>query len=303
MPIIDIPYFKIEFIIMISLFLIFINRKLWFSINFYPIFKEFYLSSEEINDRESFKKIWKKYVDISRKIDFEVNTNKINNSKLYQLFISKKIYQDSILINYVLINNIVKRKFKKMERFHAKEPSDWSYLSIKSIYYSFLKIFFKYGLSYNIQKHNDKKFLDETISSLEINENLKLLIYRTHASGFGNDSTISLLNVISIYLRISENKREIIDKKLDFSIDYDFGWLHRRIFEVILVLSIFCKNGKIKNEYFRELNQKLKKLEPELKNLEKKVKYQFIIKKEELMTNFRNEFLKPIIEKMDLEYA
>lgn len=189
-----------------------------------------------------------------------------------------------------------------MRIFSAKKPEDWSQLSVKSIYYSYLKIFFEYGLSYDIQNHNDKSFLDKTINSMEINGNLKTILLRTHFSGYGNNSTISLMNVISIYLRLSEENEEIIDKKIDFSIEYDFGWLHRRIFEVIIALSI-CYDEHQRNAYYKELKTELKKLENNLRQIDKKIKRQFIKEREDVLTNFRDDFIKPIFVELGLEYA
>lgn len=249
----------------------FLSRKLFWGIFYFFQLRSFTtVLSYRINTEDDFRKVWSYYCRICHTDDLE------------------RMRTGGIYVKHYLLKLVLNHRLKSLQinqqtgggiqdRFYQEDL----------MFYAFACQICNFTCSYDVLQHDaiTSKVIEKPLSEISLEPIFIQIIKDCHNDGKGFLSTLALMLLIMIYLRLPSEKKARVVKFFTCLSDSQIGWLNRRAFEVAIATVMINDSPE----------EKLRELENELRNAK--------IERLEDKHNFRDKVLRGKISHLGLENA
>ena len=204
----------------------FISRKLLCGVFYFRLLRRFHkVLSSKINTEASFKRVWSQY----RKI-FRINSG--TRMGLHGIYVAYYVY--------MLILD------EKLRWLQVNQQTD-TIEKDKSFRENLLFYTFSYQVSSFVCSYNSRQpsvsaieAIEKPLSQISFEPLLIDAIKSCHIDGEGFLSTLTLMLLVLIYLRLPDEKKALVVKSLKSvsNLIHKIGWLNRKMVETIIATSM-----------------------------------------------------------------
>lgn len=235
-----IPYSEFESILMLGFVVSpFLSRKLIWGVFYFFQFNSFVrILNSKITTKDDFRNAWLYYCRIC-------HTDNL-----------KRMVPGGIYLKYHLLGLYFNHSLKSLQINRTKGKfQDISYQE-DLMFISFACIVCDFASSYDARRHYDiASELIENLGQISLEKMFRQIIKDCYNDGKGFLSTLALMLLIMIYLRLPNKKTDVVEFFTDIS-DLKIGWLNRRVFEAVIATVMIERTPK----------KELVELENELRN-------------------------------------
>lgn len=219
----------------------FLSRKLfWGGFYFFQFNGFITLLTSKINTKDDFRKAWSYYC----RICYTDNLKRMLSGGIYL-----KYYFLGLKFNHLLKSFQINLTKGKLQDISFQED-------LKFIVFVYHVCDF--ASSYDVRQHDviASKLIEKPLCQISFENILNQIIKDCYNDGRGFLSTLALMLLIMIYLRLPNKKKTYVVEFFKCISDLKIGWLNRRVFEVVIATVMMESHPK----------EKLRELEKELRN-------------------------------------
>lgn len=226
----------------------FISRKFFCGVFYFLLLRRFYeVLSSKINTEGSFKRVWSQYRKICR-----INTR--TRMGLHGIYVGYYVYM-------LILDE--KLRWLQVNQQTDTTEKDKSFRQ-NLLFYSFSYQVCNFVCSYNSRRPSVSAIeaIEKPLSEISFEPLLIDTIKSCHIDGEGFLSTLALMLLVLIYLRLPDEKKALVVKSLKSisNLIHKIGWLNRKMVETIIAVSMM--ESLSPERKLKELESSLKKAKP-----------------------------------------